>query len=109
MSDTSQRESNGHYAKGNPGGPGRPRSAVSRSALALDEMGTEIGKEVFRMIADKALAGDLKAAEILLSRVWPMRRGRPLDIDARPIKARGLVCIIMVSGLFPVTARPGCG
>ena len=30
MSDTI-RESNGHFATGNPGGPGRPRKVVSRS------------------------------------------------------------------------------
>ena len=87
MPDNSTRESNGHYTRGNPGGPGRPRSTVSRGAVALDEMGTEVGKKVFRMIVDKALAGDLKAAELLMSRVWPMRRGRPIEIDARRINA----------------------
>ena len=87
MSETSTHDDNGKFAKGNPGGPGRPRSTVSRSAVALDERGAGVGEQVFQVIVDKALAGDLRAAEILLSRVWPTRRGRPLAIDTVPMKA----------------------
>ena len=86
MSGDSTHDDHGKFAKGNPGGPGRPRSAVSRSAVALDEMGAGIGEQVFQVIVDKALAGDLRAAEILLSRVWPTRRGRPLAIDTAAMK-----------------------
>ena len=84
MSDTI-RESNGHFATGNPGGPGRPRKVVSRSAAALDERGAEIGQQIFQLLVDKAMGGDMRAIEVLLSRVWPKRRGRPLDIEARSI------------------------
>jgi hypothetical protein len=87
MSDIVTRDSNGQFVPGNPGGPGRPRSAVSRNASTLDGMGVEIGQQIFQMIAEKALAGDLKAAEMLLSRVWPQRRGRPLAVEAREITA----------------------
>jgi hypothetical protein len=85
MSDSSSRDANGHFAKGNPGGPGRPRS-LSRKAVALDELGAGVSEQVVQMIVDKALAGDLRAAELLLSRVWPTRRGRPIEIDAAPVK-----------------------
>jgi hypothetical protein len=86
MSDTSTRDANGYFAKGNPGGPGRPRS-LSRKAVVLDELGAGVSEQVLQMIVDKALAGDLRAAEMLLSRVWPMRRGRPIEIDVTPVKA----------------------
>lgn len=85
MSDTPARDANGYFAKGNPGGPGRPRS-IKRSAVMLDELGAGVGEQVFQVIVDKALAGDLRAAELLLSRVWPTRRGRPVEIDATPVK-----------------------
>ena len=86
MSDTLARDSNGYFAKGNSGGPGRPRS-IKRSALVLDELGAGVGEQIFQVIVDKALAGDLRAAELLLSRVWPTRRGRPVEIEATPVKS----------------------
>jgi hypothetical protein len=85
MSDSSIHDANGHFAKGNPGGPGRPRS-LSRKAVALDELGAGVSEQVLQMIVDKALAGDLRAAELLLSRIWPPRRGRPIEIDVAPVK-----------------------
>lgn len=86
MSDDIARDSNGRFAMGNSGGPGRPRSAISRSAVALDEMGAEQGRKLVQVLLDRALAGDMQAANLLLSRIWPARRGRPVEIDATPVK-----------------------
>lgn len=36
---------------------------------------------------EKALDGDVRAGELLLSRIWPARRGRPVEIESTPIKA----------------------
>ncbi len=85
MSDIPTRDANGYFAKGNSSGPGRPRS-LNRKAAALDELGAGVSEQILQMIVDKALAGDLRAAEMLLSRVWPIRRGRSIEIDATPVK-----------------------
>ena len=87
MTDRVEREGNGHFAKGNRGGPGRPRSVVSRGAVVLDGMGAEAGKQLVQVMLDKALAGDTRAADLLLSRIWPARRGRPVEIDVAPIRS----------------------
>lgn len=75
-----RRTRNGHFATGTPGGPGRPRKAVCAGAVALDAIGAEAAQAIVRAIVDKALAGDMRAAELVLSRTWPSRRGRPIDI-----------------------------
>ena len=85
MSENSTHDENGRFAKGNPGGPGRPRS-IRHSATLLDALGADVGEEIFQVIVDKAKAGDLRAAELLLSRIWPTRRGRPIEIEAAPVK-----------------------
>ncbi len=85
MPDDITRGGDGKFSKGNPGGPGRPRSAVSRGAVALDEMGADRGRQLFEVMMDKALAGDMRAAELLMSRIWPARRGRPVEIETPPI------------------------
>ena len=73
MSDNPIRDASGQFVKGNPGGPGRPRSAISRGAVELDEIGAEMGKQLLQVMMDKALAGDMQAANLLLSRIWPSR------------------------------------
>jgi hypothetical protein len=87
MSDDLARDDHGRFAVGNAGGPGRPRSAVSRGAVELDEIGADMGKQLLQVMMDKAMAGDTEAAKLLLSRIWPARRGRPVEIESTPIKA----------------------
>jgi len=84
-SSPSPRAAHGRFAPGNPGGPGRPRGAVSAAAAALDRIAIEAQEELVNVVLDKARAGDLKAIEMLWSRVWPLRRGRPLAFGAPPI------------------------
>ena len=80
-----RRTPNGRFGDGNPGGPGRPRGAVSAAAAALDEAAIEAQRELMNVVLDKARAGDLKAIEMLWARVWPLRRGRPVAFEAPAI------------------------
>ena len=83
MSDPSRaaRTFNGRFAPGNPGGPGRPRGAVSAAAAALDQAAAAAQQELMRVVLDEARAGNLKAVEMLWARIWPLRRGRPITLD----------------------------
>ncbi len=87
MSESSPapRPSRGRFTSGNPGGPGRPRGAVSAAEAALDQAAVEAQQELMSVVLDKARAGDLKAIEMLWARVWPLRRGRPVAFDAPQI------------------------
>ncbi len=85
--DSVERDGKGQFVKGTRGGPGRPRSVVSRGAVALDAMGADVGKKIVQVMVDRALDGDMRAADLLLSRIWPARRGRPVEIDTPPIKS----------------------
>jgi hypothetical protein len=87
MSDSSapSRTATGRFAAGNPGGPGRPRGAVSAAAAALDQAAVEAQQELLGVVLEKARAGDLKAIEMIWARIWPLRRGRPLAFDLPPV------------------------
>src|SRR5471030_2858463 len=85
QSNPSRRTSKGRFGPGNSGGPGRPRSAVSAAAAALDQAAVEAQRELMNVVLDKARAGDLKAIEMLWARVWPLRRGRPVAFEAPAI------------------------
>ena len=91
MSDASCsnfRQANGQFTKGNPGGPGRPRNPVSTMAGALDRRGVGVAEELMAMTIEKARNGSLEAAEMVLKRVWPARRNRPIELD--PERGDGL-------------------
>src|SRR4051812_17853031 len=79
------RQADGRFGKGNPGGPGRPR--FRERAAALDLLAAEAGPELIDVALKEAKGGNLKAVEMLLDRIWPVRRGRPVEIEAPPIRA----------------------
>ncbi len=82
------RATDGRFVRGNPGGPGRPpRSGVRAATARLDEIGAEASAELIKVAIDLAREGNLEAMRIVLARVWPMRRGRPLAIDVPDVKA----------------------
>ena len=95
----SGRAPDGRFAVGGPGGPGRPKGARHAALAALDAIGTEAAEEVLRRVVEDAKAGDLRAAEILLRRLWPERRGRPVELHLPPIAtaadlARALAAVV---------------
>src|SRR5690348_12553956 len=97
MSDdsfTDFRQADGRFAKGNPGGPGRPR-ARERIA-ALDQRVAEAGDDLIDAALKVAKDGNVRAIEMLLDRIWPAQRGRPVEIEAAEIRA--------VSDVVPATA-----
>ena len=81
------RSRDGRFAKGNPGGPGRPRGAVRGATLALDQIGAEASGDLIKVAVDLGRAGNIEALKLVLNRVWPMRAGRPLEIEAPPVRA----------------------
>src|SRR6478752_7573368 len=64
-----------------PGNSGRPRGARHAALLALDAIGADNARDVMQAVVDAARGGDMRAAEILLSRLWPQRKGRPVALD----------------------------
>jgi hypothetical protein len=84
MSESDIRQANGRFTKGNPGGPGRPRNPVSSAALELDRLGTEVAQELMLNTIERARRGNLRATELVLQRIWPVRRHRPIELDPSP-------------------------
>ena len=78
------RQADGRFTRGNPGGPGRPRAC--ERAAALDLLATEAGADLIEVALSEAKKGNLRAVEMLLDRIWPVRRGRPVEVDAPPIR-----------------------
>ena len=77
------------FQPGQSGNPkGKPRGAKNRVLLALDKIGVDNAAPVLSAAVAAAIGGDTRAMEIILGRVWPARRGRPVLLpDLPPIKS----------------------
>ena len=74
------------FKPGQSGNPAGCRTGSrNRQTLALDMMAQGEAEAVLRVVVDAAKAGDLRAAEVLLARIWPQGKGRPLPVALPPI------------------------
>src|SRR4051812_30028942 len=82
------RGQGGRFAPGNSFSPGRAAGSRARALLELDAVGQERTAEIIRALAERAVAGDNTAADILLKRTWTPRRTRPVTADLPKIETR---------------------
>ena len=75
------------FEPGNPGGPGRPTGSRNKATLALDALADGDAKAILQKQIEMAKEGDQRAAEVILSRVWPARKSRTINLDLPPVKA----------------------
>jgi hypothetical protein len=83
--ESNSRTADGRFAQGNPGGPGRPRKVVKAAADALDERAAEAAPELFDKALERVREGSDTALRMLLDRIWPAGRSRPMEIGAPQI------------------------
>ncbi len=73
------------FVKGGEPGPGRPKGSRSKTAALLDEIAAVEAEAIVRKIVEKAKAGDLTAAKLVVERLWPVPKGRPIEVSLPPI------------------------
>jgi hypothetical protein len=83
------RDAAGHFQPGNPGR--RPGAKGKRPAMlrALDNLAASQAEDIIRTVAKAATEGDMRAAEILLRRIWPEPKGRPVSVALPALRQPG--------------------
>jgi hypothetical protein len=66
------------FAKGNPG---RPKGVRHKSTLLCEKLMRDDAKEIVQAVIVAAKAGDMVAAKIVLDRISPARKGRPIHFE----------------------------
>jgi len=69
-----------------PGNPGRPRGAKNKITRFLDQLADEQAENIVRKVLELAEAGDVSCMRMVLDRLWPPRKGQPIDIALPPLK-----------------------
>ena len=76
------RGPDGRFREGQSGNPaGRRPGSRNRASLVLDALAEGEAEAVLEAMVRRAKEGDLKAAELVLARAWPVRKGRPVALD----------------------------
>lgn len=79
---TAGRDQAGRFRPGQSGNPaGRPKGARHVALRAVETIGEENAEALMRRAVELALDGDVQALRILLDRLYPVRRGRPVNFD----------------------------
>jgi hypothetical protein len=70
------------FAKGTSGNPhGRALGSRNRALAWLDRIGLDAASDILAAVTARAKAGDPECARLILSRVWPPVRGRPVSLQ----------------------------
>ncbi len=93
------------FPKGVSGNP-RGRSAGSRNRATdmLDKIAAGEAEEILRATITAAKAGDVSAMRVLLERVWPPSRGRPVRFPLPTVETPADVSRALGSVLAAVSA-----
>ena len=87
MTERKPRGPGRRWVKGQSGNPaGCKTGARLKTLLALDALGEGRATEIVTAMADRAAQGDTAAAALLLSRLWPARKGRPTPLPLSSIR-----------------------
>ena len=76
-------------ARGRPfprGNPGRPPGSRNKTTRLLEQLAEGHAEQLMQKAVDMALNGDVACLRMMLDRVSPPRKDRPVDIDTPPIK-----------------------
>jgi hypothetical protein len=49
--------------------------------LVLDKIADDAGEDILNKMVEAAKGGHLRAADLVLQRIWPVRKGRPLSLS----------------------------
>ena len=82
MTENSDRNQPWQFQKGTSGNPaGKPKGVRNRATMMAEKLMEDDAEEVVRSVIAKAKEGDMAAARLIIERIAPARKGRPVVLD----------------------------
>jgi Family of unknown function (DUF5681) len=76
------------FKPGQSGNPkGRKAGCRNHATILLDKVAETSAVDLLKTVIAKAEKGDMTAAGLILARIWPPRKGRPVRVPLPPIEA----------------------
>jgi hypothetical protein len=74
------------FEKGNRASPGRPQGSRNSATIMAEKLMQDGIDNIVKTVMEAAAQGDMTAARLVLERVVPVRRGRPVNLTLGPIE-----------------------
>ena len=74
-----------------PGNPGRPKGTRRKTSVLAEKLLGEAAEDVVKAVLNAARGGDMAAAKIVMDRIAPLRRGRPVAFDLPEVEGAAVV------------------
>lgn len=87
-----------------PGNPGKPKGARHRQTVMAEKLMADDAEDVVRAVIEAAKGGDMTAARLVLERVAPPRKGRPVVFDLPQVETASDVLSALGSVVQSVAA-----
>lgn len=85
--NTARKQRGRPFQKGKSGNPsGRPKGSKNHSSIIGQKLIDENCKDIIESVIESAVNGDMTAARILVDRLIPPRRDKPINIELPEIK-----------------------
>ena len=80
--NTGRKQAKGQFAPGQSGNPkGKPAGSRHRLTTLAEKLMDAEAKGIIEAVIEAAKAGDMTAARLVLERIAPVRKGRPVAFD----------------------------
>jgi Family of unknown function (DUF5681) len=78
------------FVRGQSGNPaGKRRGSRNKASILLDQLAETDAADLLKRVIMKAKQGDMTAAGLVLSRIWPPRKGRPVRFPLPELNSPG--------------------
>src|SRR5262245_31791796 len=67
------------------GNAGKPVGSKNRTTQLLERLAEGEAEQILQTLVEKAKAGDAACLRMLMDRLWPLRRGHPVELDVPPL------------------------
>ena len=68
-----------------PGNPGRPPGSKNKITQMVEQLVGGQAEQLVQKVLDLAQAGDVSCLRMMLDRLWPPRKGQPVNVVMPPI------------------------
>src|SRR5688572_30526386 len=68
------------------GNPGRPPGSKNKVTQIVEQLAEGQAEHLIKKAVELAQAGDVACLRMILDRIWPLPKGRPVNIELPPIK-----------------------
>jgi hypothetical protein len=68
-----------------PGNPGRPPGSKNKITQMVEELAEGQAEQLVQKVLELAQAGDVSCLRMMLDRLWPLRKGQPVNVVMPPI------------------------